>query len=262
MKKLPHVLAPLMRQPNWVIWKWRGDSKVPFQALRPSVYASTTDPTTWETYARCRAVSANVGFVLKGSGIGALDLDDCRDDETEELAPWAHRLVERARTYAEVTPSGCGIRIIGYGDSGEVHAQRKIGRGKVEIYRDCARYICVTGDALTSCKRLRNIDALIDGLAPSRKLAVAANLDIKQNGLDWREVVKRRKCVALLATVRSDVQQGKRSDVIWLIAKTLRGKGATPGEVAAVLRASKCWQSKHNGNEEALAREVARVFSS
>jgi hypothetical protein len=56
------------------------------------------------------------------------------------------------------------------------------------------------------------------------------------------------------------VAQGKRSDVIWLIAKTLQSKGATPSEVAAVLRASRCWQSKHGDNDEALRKEVARAF--
>jgi hypothetical protein len=256
VKRLPRALEPLTAQPQWVIWKWRGGSKVPFQALRPSVYASTTDPSTWTTYARCRAVSANVGFVLRGSGIAALDLDNCRD--SDGIDPWAHRLVERARTYVEITPSGTGLRIIGYADGGEVHGHRKMGRGKVEIYRDADRYITVTGDQVGDCKRLKNIDALIDELASHRNgHAVPVSIDQRH---DWREVCQRLSCWSLRATVKSTVQQGKRSDVIWLIAKTLQAKGATPSEVASVLRASRCWTDKHGDNEVALRKEVARAF--
>jgi hypothetical protein len=259
MKRLPSVLEPLTSQPQWVIWKWRGDRKLPFQALRPHAYASTTDPSTWTTYARCRAVSANVGFVLRGAAIGALDLDDCRNATTAEIDSWAQDLIERAATYVEITPSQTGLRIIGHAVGGPIHRHRKMGRGKVEVYRDAERYITVTGNQVGDCKRLKNIDELIDALVPHGN-GPTPPVSIDGRHYDWREVCQRLGCRSLLATVKSVVAQGKRSDVIWLIAKTLQAKGATPSEVAAVLRASKCWRDKHGHDENALRKEVARVF--
>src|SRR6516164_4603875 len=97
--------------------------------------------------------------------IGAADLDDCRDPGTGVLAPWAQQLLEKCGSYAEVTPSGTGIRIIGIANGDTLH--RKLPApdgGSVEVYRNnCARYICVTGNALTpTVQRLGNIDALLD----------------------------------------------------------------------------------------------------
>lgn len=44
-----------------------------------------------------------------------LDVDDCRDPETGEITlPWVRDLLERLGTYAEASPSGKGIRIVGW----------------------------------------------------------------------------------------------------------------------------------------------------
>src|SRR5262245_18945863 len=116
MKNLPSVLEPLMDQRRWVTWKNKGGKKLPFQAKRPDELASTTDPNTWATYRETHKAAPNdggVAFVLKGSGIGALDLDDCRDPDTGALNDWAQDLVDKANgAYIEVTPSKRGVRII------------------------------------------------------------------------------------------------------------------------------------------------------
>lgn len=41
------------------------------------------------------------------------DLDDCRDPENGEVAPWAMTIIEKLGTYTELSPSGKGIRCIG-----------------------------------------------------------------------------------------------------------------------------------------------------
>jgi hypothetical protein len=165
--RLPHVLKPLIEQDQWVIWKHTSDGKkLPFQANKPAVLASTTDPKTWASYSDAvdaRPANGGIGFVLHGSGIGALDLDDCRHPDTGKLHPWAQTLVDKANgAYVEVTPSKRGLRIIGAAKGGPVHTTRQMGEGKVEIYRDAARYITISGDQLGICKNLHCIDALID----------------------------------------------------------------------------------------------------
>src|SRR5215467_2991126 len=94
---------------QWVIWKWRNGAKVPYQARHPDRCASTTDPTTWASFADARSLSSRIGFVLAGSGIGALDLDDCRSVRTDVLSDWAKRLICRADSYVEVTTSRAGL---------------------------------------------------------------------------------------------------------------------------------------------------------
>ena len=121
----PPVLAPLISLCNWVIWKWEAvengkRTKVPYRGLSPKRKAANNDPTTWCSYSLARrALSAGwadgVGFCLQGTDIVAFDIDGCRDKETGALHPWARKLVERAGSYCEVTPSGRGLRSSGAG---------------------------------------------------------------------------------------------------------------------------------------------------
>jgi hypothetical protein len=70
---------------------------------------------------------------------------------TGEIAPWAERLVEECGSYAEVTPSGRGLRIVGRNESFQAPIQRAIAMpddGRVEIYHRCPRYVTVSGRRL------------------------------------------------------------------------------------------------------------------
>src|SRR5262249_55473950 len=119
---LPDALAPLLSARRWAVWKWtrteKGKlTKPPFVAADPRVNASSTDAGTWSDFDTARACymagrADGIGFALQGSGLVAFDLDDCRDPESGALQDWARTLVMRCGSYAEVTPSRCGIRII------------------------------------------------------------------------------------------------------------------------------------------------------
>jgi hypothetical protein len=87
---LPDALAALIDQKHWVVWRWETKdgkkTKVPYQAAHPERLASTIKPATWGTYAEAIAAAADpannlagIGFCLLDSGIGAFDLDHCRD---------------------------------------------------------------------------------------------------------------------------------------------------------------------------------------
>jgi primase-polymerase (primpol)-like protein len=70
------------------------------------------NPATWCTYAQaCEAVQrfgvTGVGFVFAPDGpYTGIDLDDCRDLPTGEIAPWARRILDSVASYTEVSPSG------------------------------------------------------------------------------------------------------------------------------------------------------------
>jgi primase-polymerase (primpol)-like protein len=176
---LPEALLPLTKELRWIVWKWKEGktkwTKPPYQARNPKVNAKKNDPSTWASHAE--AVEAlerdssidGIGFNLLDSDYGAIDLDDCRDAETGSVAPWATEILNRADgTYAEVTVSGTGLRVIGKSSSGE-YLQRKIngmpGGGSFEIYRctEKGRYITISGRALNA-NGLANIDELLDEL--------------------------------------------------------------------------------------------------
>jgi hypothetical protein len=138
---------------QWVGWKKEPDpprskpKKVPINPRSQfEKWASSTDPKTWGTYdgavacvARLRL--AGVGFVLTDEDdfIG-IDLDACRDVETGEISPWAQTILAFGETYAEVSPSGTGIRMIARGDPMPAAKSNAAG---VEVYFD-KRYLTIT----------------------------------------------------------------------------------------------------------------------
>ena len=128
---LPNALTPLTEQAHWLVWKLEKNgkgkpTKVPYQPTGEK--ASSIDPKTWVNYETAVRTPNydGIGFTLLRSGLAAFDIDDCRDPETGAVEPWAMALVKRANSYAEITPSGTGLRIIGYGEGEKVHRQEAI----------------------------------------------------------------------------------------------------------------------------------------
>ena len=79
-------------------------------------YASVSDPRTWGSHDDALATEGidGVGIVLTNHpNLAAADMDHCRNAATGEIEPWAQRLIEQAQSYAEITPSGVGLRVVG-----------------------------------------------------------------------------------------------------------------------------------------------------
>jgi primase-polymerase (primpol)-like protein len=164
LRNLPEALDPLKKIPNWVCWRfeWKVDrkgigswTKPPFQPDNPGRHAKNNDSSTWGTFEQALAAfessqSDCIGFNLSGTDIAAFDIDKCRDRATGEIAPEAMKIVNRATSYTEITPSGTGLRVVGYGFGAKVHRKQKIPRSSVEVesYRGAERYITITGNPL------------------------------------------------------------------------------------------------------------------
>ena len=79
-------------------------------------------------------------------------------------------IVDAACSYTELTPSGTGLRVIGFGIGGKIHRKQRLpGPSRVvevESYRKAERYITVTGlpmpGSLDKWPHLVNVDAVID----------------------------------------------------------------------------------------------------
>lgn len=141
--------------PRWLLWRHTkrkkpdGTSfwaKVPYQTNGKP--ASTTDPATWCSYeaafdAWVLGDFDGLGITL-GADIQGIDLDDCRDAVTGELTDLAQEVLDRIDGYAEVSPSGTGIKLFTKTNLDASRTKKEMG---VELYRE-GRYFTVTGHVL------------------------------------------------------------------------------------------------------------------
>lgn len=144
------IPTQLKQRDQWISWlgvpKENGKiDRVPVDAKTGNA-ASTTDPATWTSFDEAVAFLAvgtcdGVGYVLtEDDPFTGVDLDDCADAYTGEIADWAQEIVDNLNSYAELSPSGTGIHIF-------VEAKKpgeRCRKGDVEIYEK-ARYLTVTG---------------------------------------------------------------------------------------------------------------------
>jgi hypothetical protein len=168
------IPALLKQCPQWVCWRyaWRVDrhglgkwTKVPVTP-RPVrgryLNAKTDDPSTWGTFKEACTAYIRKPWRFDGrclDGIGFVfspddpycgwDVDNCLDDQGN-ISPWARSYVERFQTYAEVSPSGHGIKFIATGKL-PGGGRRKTGMGPdktgaVEAY-DRERFFTITGNS-------------------------------------------------------------------------------------------------------------------
>ncbi len=179
--KRPRISPPaaLASLHQWVDWAYElkpskaEPTKVPKQLNGHN--ASSTDPKTWSPFATAHEAYlrnpsfAGVGFVLTPPWVG-IDLDDCIED-SGSLKPWALEILARfAGTYAEISPSGSGIKIWIQGQL-ERAVDVPYEDGNVEIYSQ-GRYFTVTGQAwegapahIENCQE--SLDWLLAKLAPA-----------------------------------------------------------------------------------------------
>jgi P4 family phage/plasmid primase-like protien len=204
-REYSHTVTPenipdvLKEKSNWVCWKLQTDTKgratkIPYRA-GGTAKANATDSATWSTFASCLATyeagkADGVGFVVTPeSGITGVDLDGCRNPETGELHADAAAILESLDTYAEISPSGTGVRAfivatLPRDTNGETRnrtaAAWKKGAEKAEIeLYDTARYFTVTGDFLGAMPRAieprqSELNALHARIFPTKKSAPAA----------------------------------------------------------------------------------------
>jgi primase-polymerase (primpol)-like protein len=147
----------LKARPQWLGWRLvpRKDKEKPAKMPENPVtgeFGKTNDPSTWGSFEQAWSYYqshrdqgvAGVGFVFsKDDPYAGIDLDNCRDPETGELSSFAREVLNRVKSYTEVSPSGTGLHIIVQGKlpGGAVNID------EIELY-DERHYLTFTGAAL------------------------------------------------------------------------------------------------------------------
>jgi primase-polymerase (primpol)-like protein len=147
-----NIPEQLTERPQWVCFRVEQrdgkETKVPY-VPGTERRASTTDLMTWRSFSEALSAYesgeppyAGLGFVFSSADpFVGLDLDDCRDPEIGEVAPWAMMIIDRVKEgYVEVSPSGTGVHVIVEG------TVRGVGmrKGKIEMYSR-ERFFTITG---------------------------------------------------------------------------------------------------------------------
>ena len=156
----------LRKRDQWVCWREEErDGKPTKIPVTPGAggFASSTESETWASFEAALEYTETehadgVGFVFTDDDpIVGVDLDDCRDPETDDVDDRALDIIERLDSYTEVSPSGTGYHVL---ITGELPDGRN-RRGSVELY-DTARFFTVTGNHVdrTPTRVTRRQDAL------------------------------------------------------------------------------------------------------
>jgi putative DNA primase/helicase len=161
--KIENIPSEMKEFRHWVIWRYNPQrnhaggtkwSKVPFQAS--GEIARTNDPSSWTDFdSALSSFIQNSGLTNAFDGLGfvftescaikGIDLDDCVDPVTGKFNEIASELLARIRGYAEISPSGTGIKIFTRFNLSNPAVDHKKG---IEIYPLGGRYFTVTGHVI------------------------------------------------------------------------------------------------------------------
>lgn len=143
LDRIPEELRAVRQ---WHCWKNVSETKIPIQVDGSA--AKSNDPTTWtdfETALDAAHYHGGLAFEISEPWTG-IDLDDCLDDNG--IKPWCLEILCRfdGIGFAEVSPSGNGIKILTRGRKpAGSRSQKKFDEGGIECY-DNRRFWTITGD--------------------------------------------------------------------------------------------------------------------
>lgn len=153
------IPAELRLLPRWAPWKYgpiRDSGKAAKTPLNPfsGRPADVTDLRTWSWFpdaldACDRYHCDGIGILIhEPDGLIGLDADACLDRQAGELARWAEQIVGAFHTYADISPSDTGVKLLAHGRLPGPGIHKK----PIELYGD-RRFFTVTGRLLPGAPR-------------------------------------------------------------------------------------------------------------
>lgn len=165
---LDSIPSELRDRPQWVAWVTEPGNgpkprKKPISPVT-GMGASCTKPTDWTdfddavSYAQDHDMTGVMFAITSDDPYVGIDLDECRDPESGELNPQARDIIETFSTYAEVSPSRTGIKLIGRGQKpdGARCKSKAVDFKEIEVY-DHARFFTITSDVYGDHAEVRDV---------------------------------------------------------------------------------------------------------
>ncbi len=254
------VPAELRALPQWVVWALEAPgadrksvTKIPyhpdgrFKARSNDARTWGSFERAWATYSANRARWAGVGFMFAvADGLVGIDLDKCRD-EGGNIAGWAQAIIKRLATYAEVSPSGTGVKLWARGvRPGNSGRKRPYQTGAVEMYSS-GRFFAVTGHRLepgadTINEAQEAIDWLWqealagDGVGGQRSEVRGENPTRRSKFRDEDSLIFRRARQYVAKMPPAISGQGGHDQTFEVACKLVLGFNLTPGSALGIMR--------------------------
>ena len=258
------IPADLQKLQRWVAWKAEGapgekPRKVPYAPDRLNTKASSTDPETWGSFAQAEAAyfegnRTGVGIVLNGDGLVGVDIDHCVSDGVP--SPKAMALLDRlGANYIEVSPSGTGLRALGYGEQLDAGVNGSLDGLKAEFY-STGRYLTLTGKTI----KAGPITQLVGFKATAESFRVAKKTKANPKTGKLENVPPDERAATLLqAVLTGDVYHDSLRDM----AASLVATGMQPGAVVIHLRGlMDASQGEHDERWTARRGQIPSLVSS
>jgi hypothetical protein len=236
-----------------VLWHFESDeagktTKIPCQTT--GTKASSTNPNTWISCDTGLAVWRTVpgrfngiGFVfVRDNGLTGGDLDNSLDEQGN-LKPWAAEIfVPFKGTYAEVSPSGKGIKFIVRGRLEGSGKRVPWGDGAIELY-DRAHYFTITSNSFDGAPpEIKDCQAELTALYRRLSGVKGSNSKLEKEPL----------------VVGSRVPQGRRRPTLISLAGTMLARGMSQEAITAALLAENAERFDPPLSEEEVRAQVSR----
>ncbi|GGY81990.1 AAA family ATPase [Marinobacter zhanjiangensis] len=248
----------LKSRPQWILWQYKqrpGESK-------PDKVPATQDGRNLTEYTegnghmafqdavkayQSSRTASGIGFVVMPSdGVIGIDMDNCLNPETGEVADWASQHVEALNTYTEISPSGTGLRSF---VSGEIKPGHMSKEGNREIYTQ-GRFLTITGMVYgEGCTKL-----------PERREAVSQYLEAMRVDREAKKGATGTNDNSGTAN-GGQIVDGNRDVALTSLAGTLRRQGFKENEIEAALQEinrSRCQPPLDSAQVSKIARSVGR----
>lgn len=161
-------MQKVKKSPIWLLWKKETrngrPTKVPYQS--PGKFASSTDPSTWSTYADIKnkyfrhskpTSEKGIGIVFEDTtNIIGVDFDHCIKDGV--LHPDVQKFVNEAKTYTEYSPSKTGLHLL-FQKTEQIDLlvnKHHFDTYDIEVY-ESGRYFTFTEDEHPDSKPIRSV---------------------------------------------------------------------------------------------------------
>jgi primase-polymerase (primpol)-like protein len=248
-------IPPELRGPHqWVFWRFEVREgkpvKVPITAM--GYKARVNDPNTWSRLDHLLSIlhqrpefADGVGFVVTSADpFCGIDLDDCLND-AGSLKPWAQALCGRfADCYAEVTPSGSGLRIWCRARLPRA-LKRSLPDGGLELYDD-GRYFTVTANRFNNAPL-----ELVDHQADIEEILRYFGAHTESSG---SSTPGSRICERIPA--------GQRYPTFVSIAGTLVKRGVCDEAITAIILAINEHQTEEPKSDAEVRNDIRKILTS